>query len=378
MPEIKLFHEINAIAADKWNAHCPGDYPFCRHAFLYALEASGSVCAKTGWQPLHIELSEDNQTLGFMPLYLKDHSYGEYVFDWAWADAYQRYGLPYYPKLVSAIPYSPVTGPRMLTKREPAPLLAMLQQSIPQLCSQVGAHSWHLLFPTEQEAASLNHPDLMQRSGCQYQWFNRDYQNFSHFLEQFNSRKRKNVRKERQKVIDQGISHRTIEGREISDQEMELFYHFYRSTYLKRGREAYLTPEFFYLLRELMPDNLLLVLAYNDKRPVAGALSLKDSQTLYGRYWGCLEEYDSLHFETCYYQGIDYCIAQQLQRFDSGAQGEHKISRGFEPVPTWSSHWLQEQGFNHAIRQFINEDNRLIERQIDYLRGFLPFRSDQA
>ncbi len=375
MPEIKLFHEIKEIGPEKWNNQRTTDYPFNRYEFLFAMEESGSVTAKTGWQPLHIELSDGDHILAYMPLYLKNHSYGEYVFDWAWADAYHRHGMDYYPKLVSAIPYSPVIGQRLLTQLDPEPLLASIQKLLPELCNQVQANSWHFLFPEDREIESITHPELLVRKGCQYQWFNRDYTDFPHFLERFTSRKRKNVRKERQKVIDHGITHRKIEGADITDQELDKFYDFYRITYLKRGQQAYLTKQFFHLLRELMPENLLLVMAYNGDEAVAGALSLKDSKTLYGRYWGCLEEYDSLHFETCYYQGIDYCIEHKLQRFDSGAQGEHKIQRGFEPVPTWSAHWIKDVGFNQAIRNFVEEEAEAMDHQIEHLKSYLPFRS---
>ncbi|WP_299176691.1 GNAT family N-acetyltransferase [uncultured Neptuniibacter sp.] len=376
MLELKFSHKISEIGANIWNSLCQEDYPFCRYEFLHALESSGSVCAKTGWQPLYIQLQEDGTTIAVMPLYLKNHSYGEYVFDWAWADAYHRYGLDYYPKLVTAIPYSPVEGPRLLTKQDPALLLEALQKLAPQLCQQLKAHSWHILFPTQHEINQFNHPQWLIRKGCQYQWFNRGYQNFDDFLAHFTSRKRKNVKKERQKIVEQAITHIALSGEQITSDQIETFYDFYRMTYLKRGREAYLNIDFFRQLRETMPDNLLLVLAYRDDQPVAGALSLKDSKTLYGRYWGCIDEYDSLHFETCYYQGIDYCIRHQLDRFDSGAQGEHKIQRGFEPVPTWSAHWIKEAGFNNAIKQFIEEERSAIDHQIEELSSYLPFRSD--
>ncbi|MCP4596805.1 GNAT family N-acetyltransferase [Neptuniibacter sp.] len=377
MPEIKLCHEIKEIGKEAWNQLCKTDYPFARYEFLYALETSGSVQPKTGWQPLHLLLQDNGINIGVMPLYLKNHSYGEYVFDWAWADAYNRYGLEYYPKLVTAIPFSPVTGPRLLTQQDPKPLLEMISHSLPQIAEQVQANSWHLLFPTDEERNAVQHPHLMHRKGCQYQWFNKNYADFDDFLATFTSRKRKNVRKERQKVIDHGITHVQLDGEDISPEQLDQFYDFYRMTYLKRGREAYLTKEFFFLLKELMPENLLLVLAYNGDQPVAGALSLKDSTTLYGRYWGCFDEYDSLHFETCYYQGIDYCIANKLRRFDSGAQGEHKIQRGFEPVETWSAHWVKEVGFNQAIQQFVDEESEAIDQQIEHLKQYLPFRNNE-
>lgn len=216
----------------------------------------------------------------------------------------------------------------------------------------------------------------MTRKGCQYQWFNQNYKSFAHFLERFTSRKRKNVKKERKKIIDQNISHIQLTGESITHDLMNQFYDFYRMTYLKRGREAYLNKDFFFELQETMSESLLLVVALKDEQPVAAALSLKDSNTLYGRYWGCFDEYDSLHFETCYYQGIDYCINHKLERFDSGAQGEHKIQRGFEPVPTWSSHYVKEVGFNQAIRNFVDEETIAITQQIEQFSQYLPFKEE--
>lgn len=374
MPEIKLYHSIAEIGADTWNALCPNDYPFMRYEFLHALEISGSVNADKGWQPVHIGMQDNGINIAFMPLYLKNHSYGEYVFDWSWADAYHRYGLHYYPKLVSAVPYSPVTGPRLLTQQPAAPLLKLIANAIPAICKELRAKSWHLLFPTTNEKIDLAAPHLMLRKGCQYQWFNRNYNSFEHYLEHFNARKRKSVKKERKKIIQQGIQHLVFEGSDISAEAMAQFYQFYQMTYFKRGQEPYLTEEFFQLLRQQMPESLLLVMAYAGETAVAGALSLKDSQTLYGRYWGCIDEYDSLHFETCYYQGLDYCIAHNLQRFDSGAQGEHKIQRGFEPVETWSLHWLEEQGLNHAIDDFIQRETQAIDERMQDLTSYLPFK----
>ena len=376
MLEIKFSHKISEIGQELWNSLCPTDNPFIRYEFLHALEESGSVCAKTGWQPIHLQLQDNGITVAIMPLYLKNNSYGEYVFDWAWADAYHQQGLNYYPKLVCAIPYSPVMGPRLLTRQDPESLLTTLRAQFPALCEKLGAHSFHLLFPMEHEADSLEHLSLMRRKGCQYQWFNQNYESFEHFLDGFTSRKRKNVKKERQKVVNQGITHIQLSGHEISHEQIEQFYDFYRMTYLKRGREAYLDKTFFFYLQENMPENLLLVIAMNGEQPVAAALSLKDSNTLYGRYWGCFDEYDSLHFETCYYQGIDYCIKNKLERFDSGAQGEHKIQRGFQPVPTWSAHYVKEVGFNQAIKNFIVQEKVMIDEQMVELSRYLPFKSE--
>lgn len=374
MLELKFSHKISEIGPKVWNSLCPTENPFTRYEFLHALEESGSVCVRTGWKPFHLRLEDNGIIIAVMPLYLKNHSYGEYVFDWAWAEAYQHHKLDYYPKLVAAIPFSPVTGPRLLTLQDPKPLSTIIGQQLPTLCNEIGAHSFHLLFPSKPETEALELPNLMLRKGCQYQWFNNEYASFDHFLEQFTSRKRKNVRKERNKPVAQNITHIQLNGDEIDDELLHQFYDFYRMTYLKRGREAYLTKSFFWTLRETMPENLLLIVAIKDKHPVAAALSLKDSQTLYGRYWGCFDKYDSLHFETCYYQGIEYCIQHQLKRFESGAQGEHKIQRGFEPVPTYSVHYIKEAGFNKAIRNFINEETTAVEFQMDELKKYLPFR----
>jgi len=374
MLEIKISPKISEIGAEVWNNLLPDDYPFARYEFLHALEESGSVSARTGWQPLHIQLQDNGITVAVMPLYLKTHSYGEYVFDWAWAEAYERHGFEYYPKLVSAIPFSPVSGARLLTKQDPEPLLAALKNAIPQLCHNFKANSWHLLFPSNAETASFQDPNYMVRKGCQYQWFNQEYQSYADFLAQLTSRKRKNLKKERQKIQDYGISHRQIQGEDITAAQIDCFYDFYRMTYLKRGREAYLSKAFFHQLKDTMPANLLLVMAYKDDTAVAAALSLQDSKTLYGRYWGCFDEYDRLHFETCYYQGIEYCIRLGLERFDSGAQGEHKIQRGFTPVATYSAHWVKEIGFNQAIQQFVAEEAEAVDTQIEELKTLLPFK----
>lgn len=311
-----------------------------------------------------------------MPLYLKQHSYGEYVFDWAWADAYTRYGLDYYPKLVTSIPFTPAYGPRIGSQLPLEQIIPAIKEAIPQIAERFDASSWHGLFaPTDTiEGFADNH--FMRRLGSQYHWFNQDYRDFDHFLERFSSRKRKNLRKERKKVIEQGVTLKTFVGSEITDTLLHRFYHFYQITYLKRGRKGYLTPEFFTRLRDTMPDQLVLVAAFKGDDAVAGALSLRSESTLYGRYWGCLEEYDSLHFETCYYQGIEYCIREGLKRFDPGAQGEHKIQRGFEPIETWSVHWIKEAGFQEPIARFLAEEEEMMREQIAELTAWLPFKQE--
>ncbi len=329
--EIDIFPRIRDIDPAVWNGIAGTTYPFLRHEFLAALEQSGSVGADAGWEPCHVLVQENGVVVALMPMYTKHNSYGEYVFDWAWADAYHRHGVQYYPKLVTAIPYTPASG-----------LLAGLP--------------------------------LGERLGCQYHWFNRDYRDFDEFLGRFVSRKRKNIRRERRRVAEQGITLRRIAGPDIQASEMEAFYDFYQATYLKRGQRGYLTPEFFYQLRDSMAGQLLLVMAYQDDRAIAAALCMVGDDTLYGRYWGCFEEYECLHFETCYYQGIEYCIERGLARFDPGAQGEHKILRGFEPIETHSLHWIRHPAFRAAIEDFLHREHAGIQDYKAEAAGLLPFK----
>jgi uncharacterized protein len=374
MLELKIHTDISAIGPKTWNRLCGTDYPFLRYDFLHALEQSASVCPETGWQPLHIVAEQQGDAIAVMPLYLKTHSYGEYVFDWAWADAYQRHGLDYYPKLVTAIPFTPATGPRIGSQLPTATVMPAFLDAIRQLAQRFDASSWHGLFVEPGLRQSMEALKLTLRLGTQYHWFNEDFSSFEHFLEKFASRKRKNIRRERQKVAEQQISLRRIEGSDISPELLETFYAFYQNTYLKRGRSGYLTPAFFQQLHQNMPEQLLLVMAEKDGQPVAAALSLKSSSTLYGRYWGCRDDYDSLHFETCYYQGIEYCIDQGLARFDPGAQGEHKIQRGFQPIDTWSGHWIRHSGFAEGIDKAMSTERDAMRAQIEELTTWLPFR----
>lgn len=362
---------ISAIAAPQWDALQADSYPFLRHAFLQALEDSGAVCAQTGWQPAHRVVWEGERVQAIMPLYLKQHSYGEYVFDFQWADAWQRAGRRYYPKYLSAIPFSPVQGPRLLTHSSAAAelLLADLEEEL--LAQRVS--SLHLLFNAGTEDDWLRERSWLQRLGCQFHWFNRDYQCFDDFLAACSSRKRKNFRKERQAIAEQGISFHWLSGTEITPDDWQRFYPFYAATYLKRGRSPYLGSTFFTRLGELMPESLRLVFARHQGREVAGALFLADEHTLYGRYWGCLEEYDRLHFETCFYQGMERCIVEGLQRFDAGAQGEHKLLRGFEPVLTQSWHRLQP-GLHGAVADFLLQEREGIQAYQRDALTYLPFR----
>lgn len=374
--EFRFHSRIDAIPAQTWNAFAGQNSPFLKHEFLHALESSGSVCADTGWQPHHLEVSRQGSTVAVMPLYIKAHSYGEYVFDWSWADAYRRHGYRYYPKLLTAIPYTPSQGSRLLiaSNEDVDAMCAAIVKQMEQEAQRLGASSWHILFPTQQQSACLAKCGVHQRMATQFHWFNKHYESFDHFLESFNSRKRKNLRKERAAVHNAGIQFERHTGSTISMQLWNTFYQFYENTYHVRGQQAYLTKDFFEQLGQTMPNNLLLVLAVKDEIPIAAALSLRDERALYGRYWGCLEEYQFLHFETCYYQGIEYCIENKLRSFDSGAQGEHKIQRGFEPISTYSNHWIADAQFAAAIADFLREERTRIEQYKEHAAEFLPFK----
>lgn len=371
MLDLDTLDGISQISAAQWDELVPPGYPFLRHAFLAALEDSGSVTPATGWQPAHRVARLDGVVQAIMPLYLKQHSWGEYVFDWQWADAWERAGRRYYPKYVSAVPFSPVQGPRLLARNAEAAQL--LLDTLDDELKMQRVSSLHLLFNDGYEDSWLAERGWLQRLGCQFHWFNRGFQCFDDFLAACNSRKRKNFRKERQAIAAQGIEFHWLAGRDISCGDWQRFYPFYAATYLKRGRQPYLTPAFFTRLAEQMPEALRLVFAQHGGREVAGAFYLVGDDTLYGRYWGCLEEYDNLHFETCFYQGMERCIAEKLQRFDAGAQGEHKLLRGFEPVLTQSWHKLQP-GLHEAVADFLGQEREGIKAYQQDALDYLPYR----
>ncbi len=357
------------------------NYPFLEPAFLDALAASNSVGRGTGWEPLPIELRDHGQRLALMPLYLKSHSWGEYVFDWAWADAYDRHGLDYYPKLVTAIPFSPATGPRVVYGAgvDRRALARQLVAEVHRLAGEVSASGWHLLFPDAPTLDDFTGPDLMQRSGVQFHWFNRGYQDFDDFLERFVARKRKMVRRERRRIGEQGLRVEMLVGEDIGAPLWDFFFRLYQRTYLKRsGNRGYLTRDFFGRVGAAMPAQIAMAVAYDGADIVACALYFSDANTLYGRYWGAAREYDCLHFELCYYQGIDYAIRLGLQKFDAGAQGEHKILRGFEPVETHSLHWIRRAEFAAAIAQFIRREKNDNAAYMAQARSLLPYRGGAA
>ena len=333
----------------------------------------------SGWHAQHQMLVEagNDSPAAVLPCYLKDHSWGEYVFDWSWANAYQRHGLTYYPKLVCAIPFTPATGPRMALAPELPPKLAAtrLVEALDDLLAHHGASSWHLLFPDVITEELLSGSDLLRRTGLQYHWHNRNYQDFDDFLNALNARKRKTIRRERRLVTDQGLELRRLTGDEIDAGLWARFYHFYQITYARRsGHGGYLSAEFFAQIGASMPEQIMMVLALRKGELVAAALNFYDAETLYGRYWGSSGDFNQLHFEACYYQGIEFCIERGLSRFDAGAQGEHKIKRGFEPVATHSLHRIAHPGFRQAIATFLEDETREILSWIDQAREQLPYK----
>jgi len=377
MFETRFVDAIADVKADDWNALAGKDYPFTRHEFLSALESAHVVSQKTGWLPQHLLVYCDQQLVAVMPLYIKSHSYGEYVFDWSWADAYRQHGHDYYPKLLAAIPYTPCTGPRICYDKSIAlhSLIEPITTAIQSHCQKLNLSSFHLLFPEKPLHEQFCKNDLMPRTAVHFQWFNQGFQHFDDFLERFSSRKRKNLKKERRAIIDAGISFDIFSGTEMTDKLWERFYWFYQTTYAKRsGHGGYFNQTFFQQISKTLSDHLVVILAKKEDEYIAGALNFRDQNTLYGRYWGCIKDIEYLHFETCYYQGIEYCIKQGLDRFDPGVQGEHKLARGFEPVFTYSNHYLNESPFQQAIRQFLNREKPMIEDYYANCEERLPFK----
>ncbi len=374
--EVKQIHSMAQVDVADWNRLAGEAYPFMRHEFLRALEQSGSVCEQSGWIASHLLVLNDDQLVAFMPLYLKQHSWGEYVFDQQWAEAYQQQGLDYYPKWLTAIPLTPCQGTRIVIQAAIDPLEVMhtLLNFIKQLSEQHGISSWHCLFPDLQQVEQLRSLGLSIREGVQFHWFNQSYRDFNDFLFTLNASKRKMLKRERRRVSEQGVRLLRITGQDVSELQWQVFFQFYTMTYLKRGSQPYLNLAFFQQIAATMGEQLLLVLAIKDNKTIAAALSFVGSDTLYGRYWGCYEDYNSLHFEACYYQGLDYCIEHGLKRFDSGAQGEHKIARGFEPVTTYSAHWIKDVRFAKAIEHFLVREQKAVQHYKQDTASYLPFK----
>jgi predicted N-acyltransferase len=377
--EVKQISSMTQIDSADWNNLTGDAYPFLRHEFLLALEQSGSVSEQTGWLPSHLLVLDKNELIAFMPLYLKQHSWGEYVFDHQWAQAYQQHGLDYYPKWLTAIPLTPCQGARIVNRTERIDQLEItsaLLTFIKQLSEQHGISSWHCLFPDPQQVELFRSLDLSIREGVQFHWFNKGYGDFNDFLQTLSASKRKMIKRERRKVSEQEVHLLRIAGPDVSDTQWQVFFQLYTMTYLKRNSQPYLNLAFFKQIAKTMGEQLLLILAVKDDKIIAAALSFIGADTLYGRYWGCYEDYNSLHFEACYYQGLDYCIEHGLKRFDSGAQGEHKIARGFEPITTYSAHWLKDVRFAKAIDRFLAEEQKAVQLYKQDAASYLPFKQD--
>ncbi|MGQ7245875.1 GNAT family N-acetyltransferase [Halomonas sp. V046] len=375
-PRLVAVESIASVPKAAWNALVGDDYPFLRHEFLLALEASGAVGSETGWLPRHQTLWCGERLVGALPYYLKGHSYGEYVFDWGWADAWERAGGDYYPKGLSAIPFTPVPGPRLLLADELDPVAA--RRAIARTWElDERLSSWHLLFAEDDEVAAWREarPELVARHGVQFQWRDQGFGDFEGYLAAMTSRRRKEVRRERRRVGEQGIVLRRLMGGEIGVDDMTHFFGCYRITYLERGRQGYLDEAFFQRLLAEMPDSLVLIQALVEGRPVAAALCLQGARSLYGRYWGSEVMADCLHFETCYYQGIEHCLEHGLTLFDPGTQGEHKVARGFAPRRLTSLHHIADPRLRDAVARFCREESAGVGAYATgALRG-LPFRS---
>ncbi len=346
--------------------------PFLSFAFLDALHETGCASAKSGWQAQYLTLWRADQLEGALPLYVKSHSYGEYVFDWAWADAYQRHGLEYYPKLLSAIPFTPVTGSRLLARDSPS--MAALIRALRSLQKDNGLSSTHILYPPQEQAEALKQAGFMLRTGVQFHWLNEGYDNFDDFLARLERKKRKNIRAERRKVQEAGVTFRLVPGVQATEADWRFFKRCYDRTYAAHYSTPYLNLAFFLRIGTGMPQNILLIVAERDGQPIASSLLIHTDQTLYGRYWGTIEEVPCLHFETAYYQPLEFCIAQRIQCFEGGAQGEHKMARGFLPQKTWSAHWLAQPAFADAIERFLQQEHGGIDSYIDELHENNPFR----
>jgi predicted N-acyltransferase len=375
----RVIDDLSRVPPAQWNALAAAAQdralaqPFLRHEFLAALQDTGCTGGESGWLPRHL-LVEDAEGVAkaVVPLYLKLHSWGEYVFDWAWADAYRRHRLPYYPKLLSAIPFTPVAGPRLLAVDAGA--RAAAAKALLGLAKDSGLSSLHVLFPEEVEAALLEQGGAMHRKGVQFHWRNRDWPSFEAFLAALAQPKRKKIRAERRKVAEAGVRIERLHGSEIGARDWAFFTRCYENTYAEHGSTPYLNQSFFEQIGEAMPENLVLVLARLEGRPVAASLLVIDEERVYGRYWGALASVPCLHFELCYYQAIELAIEQRLAIIEGGAQGEHKMARGFEPVPTRSLHWLAEPAFADAVDQFLEREGSMIGAYLDELGERTPYR----
>lgn len=370
---------IEEVPADEWNALELGGNPTVSHEFLATLEREHCVGRHTGWTPAHLILRNENGRLeGAVPLYRKTHSWGEFVFDFSWAQAYAQAGINYYPKLVGMVPFTPAPGPRLLARPGSSAIRSALAGELVAAVSREDASSLHLLFIDDADRAELERHGFLIRKDCQFHWYNRGYDDMSAFFATFRAEKRKKALRERRRIEEAGIVHRTLAGEEMDEKLWDLVFAFSAQTFAMRGHEHYLSVEFFRQLSAKMPGTIMVKLAEFRGRPIAAAIFYIGSDTLYGRYWGAEADFHSLHFETCYYQGIEYCIERGLARFEPGTQGEHKVPRGFEPTATWSAHWIQDSRFKRAIQSYLLREQDAVDQYIEDVKAHVPFRRDAA
>lgn len=369
---VSSLSEIGEVAWDALVQSQTDANPFLSYAFLDALHESACASAQSGWQPQFLTIWRSDKLVAALPLYVKSHSYGEYVFDWAWADAYQRHGLEYYPKLLSAIPFTPVTGSRLLASDAEA--MAALIAALRAVQESNTFSSSHILYPPQKQAEILQKAGFMLRTGVQFHWLNAGYRTFDEFLATLERKKRKNIRAERRKVQEAGVTFRHVSGHDASTEDWAFFTRCYDHTYAMHHSTPYLNLDFFQRIGATMPDNILLIVAEQQGQPIAASLLIHDQQTLFGRYWGALKQVDCLHFETAYYQPLEFCIANKIACFEGGAQGEHKMARGFLPQKTWSAHWLAHTAFSNAVENFLKRESGGIASYMDELNERNPFK----
>lgn len=369
--ELSTCDSLEKIPAESWNELAGDSNPFIQHDFLLALEQHQCL-HPYGWYPSYLLVKENNKLIGAAPAYIKTNSYGEFVFDWSWADAYQQAGKQYYPKLVIAIPFTPANGPRFLVHEsaDEQQIILKLTEFSRHVARELKLSSVHNLFLKQETTEQQKQAGFFQRIDCQYHWQNNNYENFDQFLSELKTKKRKNIRQERRKVSDSGIKIERLHGEELTAEQWTRLYDFYRVTFMKKSGSPTLTLEFFKAIKH----KILAIVAFNDDEMVAGAICIKGKDTLYGRHWGCFEDYDGLHFEVCYYQGIEYCIENKIKRFEPGAQGEHKISRGFLPVITWSSHWVEDDEFRRIIIAHCQRETDYMQMHYKEMCESSPFK----
>ncbi len=373
MARIEFQSSFKNINQREWNDLTKSN-PFLKLEFFQSLEASNSIGESTGWYPFPAIVTHEGRIIGASPIFLKQHSYGEYVFDWSWAEAYQKYGESYYPKIVSCIPFTPVSGPRVFGSD--ASIKKNIVEQIEELAYGNKMSSSHILFCGESEADIYQDTKWMPREGVQFKWLNKNYKNFEEFLSQLSHDKRKKIKQERKKIQDLGLKIKKVKGTEIIESDLDFFYTCYCNTYQEHHSNPYLTRNFFSLIRESMPENILLILAYEGDIAIAGSFFIYDDKNLYGRYWGSKSFYAGLHFELSYYQGQEFCIENGIAVFEGGAQGEHKLARGFEPFNTFSYHRIFDEKFEHAIKDFLRREKSGIDQYTNELNERAPYKTD--